>query len=131
MLATLPHPDSALHRSYRCGPIPHDYSLLGTTETLDDDLSSLLEALHWDQELKDWERYSSLDACKKHPRCHDTIVDQLGPGAFSGVQSSGELAQKLYQHGSSPELDLIELVRRRYEGDVAAGGYLPPPHLLL
>ena len=48
-------------------------------------------------------------------------------GAFAGVQSSGELVQKLYEHGSSPELDLIELVRRRYEGDVAAGGYEPPP----
>ena len=52
---------------------------------------------------------------------------QLGAGAFAGAQSSGDLAQKLYQHGSSPELDLIELVRRRYEGDVAAGGYSPPP----
>ena len=91
---------------------------------MDDDLTTLLDALHWDQGLKDEEHISSLDACKKDPECRRTVEAQLGAGAFAGVQSSGELVQKLYQ--SSPELDLIELVRRRYEGDVAAGGYEPP-----
>ena len=94
---------------------------------MDDDLTTLLDTLHWDQGLKKEEHISSLDACKQNPECHRTIVAQLGAGAFAGVQSSGELVQKLYEHGSTPELDLIELVRRRYEGDVAAGGYEPPP----
>ena len=94
---------------------------------MDDDLTTLLDALHWDQELKKAEHISSLDACKRNPECHRTIVAQLGADAFAGAQSSGELVQKLYEHGSSPELDLIEQVRRRYEGDVAAGGYEPPP----
>ena len=94
---------------------------------MDDDLTTLLDALHWDQGLKNSEHISSLDNCKRNPECQRTIVAQLGAGSFAGVQSSGELVQKLYEHGSSPELDLIELVRRRYEGDVAAGGYEPPP----
>ena len=94
---------------------------------MDDDLPTLLDALHWDQGLKNSEHISSLDNCKRNPECQRTIVAQLGAGSFAGVQSSGELVQKLYEHGSSPELDLIELVRRRYEGDVAAGGYSPPP----
>jgi hypothetical protein len=111
--------------SFRCGLIPHNYSLLGTAETLEDDLTTLLDALHWDQSLKKEDQHSNMGACKQDPKCHSTIVAQLGAGAFAGVQSSGDLVQKLYQ--LSPELDLIELVRRRYEGDVAAGGYSPPP----
>ena len=94
---------------------------------MDDDLTTLLDTLHWDQGLNSDDHISSLDACKRNSKCHDSIVAQLGAGAFAGVQSSGDLVQKLYQHGSSPDLDLIELVRRRYEGDVAAGGYEPPP----
>ena len=95
---------------------------------MDDDLTTLLDALHWDQGLNSDDHISSLDTCKRNSKCHDSIVAQLGADAFAGVQSSGDLVQKLYQHGSSPELDLIdELVRRRYEGDVAAGGYKPPP----
>ena len=116
-----------LHRSYRCGPVPHDYSLLGAVETLDDDISTLLDALHWDQESRKEEHISSLEQCKMQPKCHRSIVDQLGADAFAGVQSSSDLVRKLYQHGSSPEHDLIELVRHRYERDVAVGGYHPPP----
>ena len=94
---------------------------------MDDDLTTLLDTLHWDQGLNSDDHISSLDTCKQNSKCHRTIVSQLGADAFAGVQSSGDLVQKLYEHGSSPELDLIELVRRRYEGDVAAGGYKPPP----
>ena len=122
-----PHPDSAHHRSFRCGPIPHNYSLVGTAETLDDDLTTLLDALHWDQSLNTEQAHPSLEECKQNSKCRSTIEAQLGADAFAGMQSSGDLALKLYQHGSTPELDLIELVRRRYEGDVAAGGYSYPP----
>ena len=95
---------------------------------MDDDLTTLLDTLHWDQGLNEEKhRQNSLEACKHNSKCHSTIVAQLGADAFAGAQSSADLVQKLYQHGSSPELDLIELVRRRYEGDVAAGGYSPPP----
>lgn len=112
--------------SYRCGPVSHGYSLLGAVETLDDDLSTLLDALHWDQELKQGEQLSSLEDCKMQLECHRSIVDQLGADAFAGMQSSSDLAWKLYQQGSSPEHDLIELVRHRYKRDVAVGGYHPP-----
>ena len=94
---------------------------------MDDDLTTLLDALHWDQGLNTEQAHPSLEECKQNSKCRSTIEAQLGADAFAGMQSSGDLALKLYQHGSTPELDLIELVRRRYAGDVAAGGYTYPP----
>jgi hypothetical protein len=127
---TEPSSDDDLHImpwSVRCGAVaPSNYSMISDTETLDDDLHSLVAALQWDQKLveEDHSR-SSLESCKANSKCVGAMESQLGLGALD-VSSSRALLPAMYAMNSKH--DLIELVRSRYTGDVIAGNFeFPSP----
>jgi len=127
---TEPSPDDDVHImpwSMRCGTVvPSNYSMISDTETLDDDLHSLVAALHWDQKLvqEDHSR-SSLESCKANSKCVGAMESQLGLGALD-VSSSRALLPAMFALDSKH--DLIELVRSRYAEDVIAGNFeFPSP----
>ena len=127
---TEPGPDDDVHImpwSMRCGTVvPSNYSMISDTETLDDDLHSLVAALQWDQKLvqEDHSR-SSLESCKATSKCVGAMESQLGLGALD-VSSSRALLPAMFALDSKH--DLIELVRSRYAEDVIAGNFeFPSP----